>query len=175
MKEIWKDIKGYEGYYQVSNFGKIKSLQFNNRTTHFLKREKILKMSSNKAGYQQVALYKNKTKKIVLVHRLVMEAFMQNPNNLEMVNHKDENPKNNIVTNLEWCSRKYNSLYGNATKKMSEKHKKSIIQLTKEGKFVKKWNSAIDVYKELNISNSLISLCLTGKIKTAGGFKWIYA
>ena len=117
--EIWKDIKDYEGLYQVSNLGNIKSLEFNNRTTNHQKREKLLKSFCNKLGYQRVVLYKNKVKKQLLVHRIVAEAFIPNPNNLPQVNHKDGVRNNNAIDNLEWCNHKYNCNYGNFGKKVS--------------------------------------------------------
>ena len=101
MKEIWKDIKGYEGLYQISNFGNIKSLRTN----------KLVKAFKNTKGYCQVSLWNNNVKKMFVVHRLVAQEFIPNPNNLLQVNHKDEDKKNNNVDNLEWCSVKYNCNY----------------------------------------------------------------
>lgn len=172
--EIWKDIKGFEGLYQVSNLGNVKSLEFNNRTTNHQKREKLLKSFGNKLGYQRVVLYKNKTKKQILVHRLVAEVFIPNPNNLPQVNHKDENPANNCIDNLEWCSHKYNCNYGNFKEKVSKGIKKSVIQFTKDFQYLRTWEGMIDVERQLGISCSLISMCCKGKLKTAGGYRWQY-
>ena len=99
----WKDIPGYEGLYQVSNLGEIKSLNYRNTG-----KEKIIKPRKNKGGYLRVVLCKNGKQKDFLVHRLVAIAFIPNHNNYNQVNHKDENPSNNNVNNLEWCNRLYN-------------------------------------------------------------------
>ena len=110
MDEIWKDIEGYEGYYQVSNKGRIKGIRLMYQYTE----ERILKPFSNQKGrgYLKVKLIKNGTGKYAYVHRLVALAFIDNPNHYTEVNHKDENPKNNTVENLEWCTRSYNMSYG---------------------------------------------------------------
>ena len=102
MKEIWKDIKGYEGIYQVSNFGRIKS--------SYTKR--ILKGGKNKAGYLLVGLYKQGVLSRKSIHRLVAEAFIPNPDNKPEVNHIDENKTNNMVSNLEWMTAKENINHG---------------------------------------------------------------
>ena len=126
MKEIWKDIKDYDGLYQVSNTGKIKSLErWIDRKCKGKRwqEEKILKPLVNKHGYLHVGLHKNGKIKNYLVHRLVAEAFIQNPNNYPQVNHKDENPSNNFVNNLEYCDAKYNSNYGTRNERVAEKMK----------------------------------------------------
>jgi hypothetical protein len=120
-KEIWKDIKGYEGLYQVSNLGNIKSLSReiicgNGRT---LSKEKIFKFR-NCDGYNRVHLMKYKKEKNLYVHRLVAEMFIPNPNNLPIINHIDENRSNNHVDNLEWCTQKENVNHGTAIERMSK-------------------------------------------------------
>ena len=117
MKEEWRDIKGYEGRYQISSFGRVKSLM-NNRGKY---REKIIDRRPNKYGYKRVGLYKNGKSKFYSVHRLVALHFLPNPNNLPQVNHKDENKENNRVDNLEWCDSKYNNNYGTRNKRIGEK------------------------------------------------------
>ena len=113
MKEVWKDIKDYEGLYQVSNLGRIKSLVGWNGKK-YIKREKIInptiqKTNKNKEYYRNViGLVKIKKRKMAKVHRLVAEAFIPNPNGYPIINHIDGNPLNNIVENLEWCDQKYN-------------------------------------------------------------------
>lgn len=105
--EIFVDIEGYEGLYQVSNLGRVKSLNYNHTN-----QEKIIKFGENKDGYLLVSLCKNGKSKTCKVHRLVANAFLENLNNLPQVNHIDENKTNNIVSNLEWCDAKYNNTYG---------------------------------------------------------------
>lgn len=113
MREIWKDIKGYKDKYQVSNLGNVKSLNYNQ--TH---KEKLLKLFQNTNGYYQIDLWKNNKGKKCLVHRLVAETFIDNPNNYPIINHKDENPLNNCAENLEWCDAKYNCNYGTRNQKI---------------------------------------------------------
>lgn len=129
--ELWKDIAGYEGYYQVSNLGRIKSLSriVKNHLGCYKTKEKMLKQNLNKNNYCRIYLSKNGIGKMFFVHRLVATTFIPNPNNLPQVNHKDENKTNNFVfinddgsvdlekSNLEWCDQKYNSNYGNCIKR----------------------------------------------------------
>ena len=115
MIEIWKDIEGYENLYQVSNLGRVKSLNYNHTG-----KEKIMKAKKDK-GYLRVQLYKDGKPKFYSVHRLVATSFLPNPNNLSQVNHIDEDKSNNIVDNLEWCSAKYNSNYGTRIQRIVEK------------------------------------------------------
>lgn len=132
MIEIWKDIEGYEGLYQVSNFGLVKSLPKLTKNNHISK-EKILKPIQNESGYFSVVLYKNKQRKRYKIHRLVAITFLNNTNNYCEVNHKDENKSNNHVNNLEWCSRKYNMTYGNILEKKSNSMKgKKFSEATKK-------------------------------------------
>lgn len=115
MKETWKPIKNYEGLYEVSNKGQVRSLNYK-RTGEI----KILKLRVNKYGYLQVHLSKNGKHYAKSIHRLVAQTFIPNPNNYSQVNHKDEKRDNNNVENLEWCNCKYNNNYGNRNKKISE-------------------------------------------------------
>ena len=108
--EIWKDIKGYEGLYQVSNLGRVKNKR----------RNRLLKLRLERNGYLRVSLYKNSKVSCKFVHRLVAQNFIPNPNNLEYVNHKDEDKSNNDASNLEWCTRRYNNSYGTRGKRISK-------------------------------------------------------
>lgn len=167
-KEIWKDILGYEGLYQVSNFGRVKSLKFG--------KERILKLTKDKDGYLIVNLYKAGRIKTVKVHRLVAEAFLPNPDNLPLINHKDEDKSNNIVSNLEWYDVKYNTNYGTRNKRIGKsntngKRSKPVLQYTLDGKFVREWES----YRECKRNGfNHVSECCRGKLKSCGGFIWRY-
>lgn len=178
MQEIWKDIKDYEGYYQVSNLGRVKSLKKFNCTNKvyknigYYRNEKYLKLIKNNNGYYQVSLSKNSKSKIHFVHKLVAEAFLENKNNYLYVNHKDENKLNNNVNNLEWCSQKYNCNYGTRNDRIANKLKIKVLQYDMNGNFIKEWKSATDVEKELKINRMHIGSCINNNRKTAGGFIW---
>ncbi|MEE3419429.1 MAG: NUMOD4 domain-containing protein [Methanosphaera sp.] len=130
MKEIWKDIKGYESLYQVSNLGRVKSLARKVIKTNYVsfKKERILKQQTDRYGYKKVILQRNYQIKTFSIHRLVAEAFLENPYNLPQINHKDENKENNCVLNLEYCDSKYNNNYGTRNKRVSETMKKKKYQ-----------------------------------------------
>lgn len=115
---IWMDINGYEGLYQISSDGRVKSLNYNKT-----KKSKIMSLNNHKLGYKHIILCKNGKHKAHQVHRLVAQAFIPNPNNYPCVNHKDQDPSNNNVTNLEWCTHRYNNVYGTAIQKRIEKMK----------------------------------------------------
>lgn len=165
MIEEWKDIKGYESLYQVSNLGRIKSLNYNHT-----KKEKIMSLENNKSGYLRVALHLRKKQRHYLVHRLVAEAFIPNPNNYACINHKDENKQNNNIDNLEWCTHKYNNCYGSKLLKS----KKPINQYDKNGNFLKSWSCSKEASNYLKIDSSTITKCCRGKKKTCGGYCWGY-
>lgn len=165
MKEEWKDIKSYEGLYQISNLGRVKSLNYNKTNTI-----SVLKPGKCR-GYLQVSLCKNGEHKYFKVHRLVAQAFIPNPNNYKEVNHKDEDKTNNRVDNLEWCTSKYNSNYGTRNKRASEKRKGSKnpkahrVQCSTTGK---KFNCIKEATEYYLINSSSISACCRGKRKSAG-------
>lgn len=170
IKEMWKDIKGYEGIYQASNLGRIKSLNYNQQ-----KYEKILKPVKQKTGYYLVNLKGN----ALLLHRVIANTFLENPNNFKTINHKDGNKANNSVDNLEWCSYSDNlkHAYKNKLKIATSNHlKKKIIQYDKNYNFIKIWGCSKDIERELKISHSNISKCCKHILhnNTAGGYKWEY-
>lgn len=168
-KENWKYIKDYEGLYQISDKGRVKSLNYLHT-----RKERIMKLVRDNGGYLIVCLRKNREKKNYKVHRLVAKSFLSNPQNLPQVNHKDENKENNCVDNLEWCDSKYNNNYGSRNQKVSEKKSKPVLQFTKDGKFVKTWKSTHDIQRNLGFSQSHISDCCLKKRKTAYNFVWKY-
>ena len=161
MEEIWKDIKGYEGLYQVSNSGRVKSLKRKNNYGRTIK-EKELKQMIHQKGYLVVTLYKNGVGQRNRVHRLVAQTFIKNPKNYPQVNHKDENPRNNMIDNLEWCTNLYNSTYGHTKQKISTK-----VQCVETGEI---FNSIREAERIKSISH--ITNCVNGKQKTAGGVHW---
>ena len=179
MEEIWKGIKGYEGLYQVSNLGRVKSLERVSKHTkgymaHY--KEKILASISEKNGYVRTILTKNNTSKSYYIHRLVAEAFIPNPDNLPEVNHIDENKANNCVNNLEWCTHKYNSNYGTRLKKEHISHinhpKLSKRVLCVETGII--YNSAHEANRQTNINLTNICKVCRGERHIAGGYHWEY-
>lgn len=167
--EIWKDIKGYEGLYQISSLGKVKSLKFG--------KEKILKPRKNTFGYLESVLCKNGNSKSFKIHRLVAEAFIPNPNNLPCVNHKNENKILNTVENLEWCTYKYNINYGTRNERVSQteindpNRSKQVYQYTFDKQLIKVWES-INECKRNGLSSGNISQCCNGKRIQYKGYKW---
>lgn len=162
MKEIWKDIKGYEGLYKVSNLGNIKGLKSN----------KILTPKKRNDGYLNIQLYKNNKRKKFFIHRLVAEMFLKNPNNYPCVNHIDENKHNNNLTNLEFCSIKYNNKY--SLYKTKKTKRKKINQYDLNGNFIKQWKSIKEINRELNFSYYGIFNCLSRRQKTSCNYIWKY-
>ena len=158
--EEWRDIKGYEGKYMVSNLGRFKSLNY--RRTG---KEKILEGYPDKDGYLYVNLCKDGKGKQCMIHRLVAMAFIPNPDNLPEVNHKDENPKNNRVENLEWCSRQYNVDYSLS---------KAVIGIDKVSGLILEFPSTREAERQTGISKGNICDCLKGRQKSAGGYTWHY-
>ncbi len=124
--EEWKSIPGYEGLYEVSSYGRVKSLERCDRFNHKIV-SKLLKPGKDKNGYFMVCLYKNKTHKFYLIHRLVAQSFIPNPDDLPQVNHKDEDKTNNRVDNLEWCTQQYNLNYNGVLKRRSQRMKENGI------------------------------------------------
>lgn len=164
MEEIWKDIKGYEGYYQVSNLGRIRSCRY----------DKLLEGYPDKDGYISICLCVNYKSKRFQIHRLVAETFIPNLYNLPEVNHKDENPSNNNSNNLEWCDRIYNMNYGTCKYRMGLHRRKPVNQYSKEGKFIKEYSSMKEAAILNNIKLNNISCCCNHikNYKTAGGYIW---
>ncbi|QOR58314.1 HNH endonuclease [uncultured phage cr106_1] len=169
--EIWKDIVGYEGLYKVSNLGRIKN-----------KKDRLLSPYHNTNGYISVDLYKNGKVNKLRVHRIVAEAFILNPNNLPIINHKNEDKTDNSVSNLEWCNYSYNLSYGNRVEKMfktrldknTKTAQKEVIQYDLEGNILNIFTSISEASKLTGISCGAIwQSCKKGHI-TNKKFKWNY-
>lgn len=178
MEEVWKDVVGYEGLYQVSNMGRVKSLSRIGLNGNRLK-ERLLKPRPKAFGYLLVCLYKQGNCKNFLIHRLVAEAFIPNPNNYPQINHKDEVTYNNVVSNLEWCTCKYNINYGSHNEranksKVNGKGSKAVLQFDLNGNFIKEYPSTSEIGRQLNFVISNISRCCNGLRKTANGYIWKY-
>ena len=171
MKEIWKDIKGYEGLYQVSNLGRVKRIgKYKNQFNTEWESNKHLKMNKDRDGYCLVHLSNDGIVKCKKVHRLVAEIFIENPKNYEMINHKNEIKDDNRVENLEWCDVTYNNNYKSA---LTRKYKK-VEMLNQQGIVLKEYKSILQASVENNLDKSHIVKCCKGKIKTTGGYKWRY-
>lgn len=169
--EEWKDIKGYEGLYQVSNEGRVKSVR----------NQKLMKPKTDKKGYKVIQFSVNGERKAFKVNRLVAQAFIENPNNLPCTNHKDCNPTNNRVENLEWCDYTYNNHYANRVEKASikmvnnPKISREVYKYTLDGDLIAKYPSANEAQRDMGINRSRgVSMCCRGIIPTYKGYKWSY-
>lgn len=177
MREIWKAISGFEGLYEVSDLGNVKRLEIEGKTGtgNYGRKERILSKHTNNKGYELVDLFKDGKVFQSLVHRLVALAFLENPDNMPEVNHKDENKRNNSSDNLEWCTHKYNMNYGELKNKIGKANSIQIIQKDLNGNVIKMFNSAMEAQRETGIRNGNINECCKMKRKTAGGYLWEYA
>jgi len=198
MTEIWRDIKDYEGLYQVSNLGRVKSLErvVKNKNGYRVVRERIIKTSNNNSGYETVSLVRKGKYKTYLVHRLVAMTFPDlidwtedakgKPFEELQVNHKNEFEKtNNCVHNLEWCTANYNNNYGTHTERQRNKIKgrfnnpktsKPVLQYTLDGVFVAEYPSIMEAERQTKVNRSQIRNCCNNKshCKSAGGYIWKY-
>ena len=177
--EVWEDIKGYEGLYQVSNMGRVKSLERtvtrkNGRRQTI--QERILNPKTERNGYLRIELCNGSgKKKSFLVHRLVCEAFHENTeNNKPCVNHIDENKANNTASNLEWCTYKENLNHGTRSARSAKALSKPVGQYAKDEELIKIWQSTREVQRQLGLDQSTISKVALGKRKTAYGYVWKY-
>ena len=178
ISEVWKDIKGYEGLYQVSNQGLVKSLERTVTRKNGRKqtiRERILRPRTDRDGYLQVILYDSRGKsKTFRLHRLVCEAFHQNPKNKPEVNHINEDKLDNRACNLEWVTAKENRNHGTRSIRIAKALSKPVGQYTRDGVLVKVWQSTQEVQRLLGLSQSNISNTALGKQKTSHGYVWKY-
>ena len=176
--EEWRPIENFEEFYEISSFGRIRRIHKDPRVQKY----KILTLDTLR-GYKKVTLYKFGVGYKFQVHRLVAKTFIPNPNSLPQVNHKDENPSNNNVENLEWCTPEYNVRYGTGIRRQVEKRSKVVEQYTLNGEFIADFASTQEAAKILNIRQSSISNCCNGgywrdkhtkfiKCNRAGNFKF---
>ena len=161
MDENWKEVVGFEGLYEVSDLGRVRSLVQRNR-----RKPGILTPGDNGWGYLVVNLYKDGKRKAMKVHRLVAEAFLPNPLNLETVNHRDENKTNNSASNLEWMRNKDNVTYSQARPvQMFDKSTNELLAT---------FPSTMEASRQTGIYQGNICRCCRGKLKSTGGFVWKY-
>lgn len=171
MQEIWKDVPGFEGLYQVSSLGRIKS--FNKSTKFHGMNFHYLTPTIANHGYGEVTFYdKDKKRHKTTVHRLVATLFIDNPNNYPCINHKDENKLNNCVDNLEWCTYKHNNNYGTARMRTIITKSRPVSQYTLDGFWIATYMSAQTAANLLKCSDSIIRDCCNGKLNTAHGYLW---
>lgn len=183
--EIWKAIPNYEGLYEASTYGRIKRLAgivVGKDGVKYPIKENITYGYGKK--YKSISLSKNGIEEQKSVHYFVMITFVPNPNPdiYKEINHKDENPSNNRLENLEWCTSSYNKKYGTRIRKVldafkknnRQKQEKTTLQYTKDGVFIAEYPSASEAGRQTGISFKKISLCCLGKTKSAGGYVWKY-
>lgn len=172
IEEVWEDVEGFEGLYKISNLGRVYSL----------KKDAVMKYKHNNRKYAQITLTKDGKQHYFLVHRLVAMHFIDNPDNLPQVNHKDENKENNAASNLEWCTNKYNALYGTRIErtknnkdylKSREDMKRKVKGTSFDGEVEVKLNS-IKSARSLGFNTKKIIDCCQGKCEMYKGFKWEY-
>lgn len=211
MEEVWKDVVGYEGLYQVSNLGRVKSLErlIEDKKGRLKRKrvykEKLLHLNLCKNGYCIVCLFRNQKKKFSYVHRLVADAFIPNPERKPEIDHINGIRNDNRIDNLRWVSHKENmnnpifkirqkelpKLCGESSPNWGRKaskeklkrmsvgmalaHGYSVLQFSKDGKFIKKWLCGAIAARELGLNINHIYDCCKGRLKTSGGFVWKFA
>lgn len=179
MKELWKDIKGYEGLYMISNKGRVKSLE-KVVGSGYIQKERYLKESICVNGYAYYSLSKQSKTKKFKTHRLIAIHFIPNPNKKEQINHIDGNKLNNSINNLEWCTQSENMKHcyeiGLQKPKKGSKNKlsKKVHQYDFNGKLINVFGSGREAMRITGIQQTNISACCLGKVKSAGGYVWAY-
>ena len=182
MTEEWKDIEGYEGKYQVSNLGRVRSLDRDivRRTRYgtmapYHINGSVLKPLHSQGDYCYVHLFdKDGASTNHKVHRLVAKAFVPNPDNLNEVNHIDEDKDNNRADNLEWCKHVDNCNHGTRNERSAVKRGIQVEQLTLDGHHVAFYQSACEASRQTGIARKGINDCCRRHLKTAGGYLWKY-
>lgn len=168
---MWRTIPNYEGLYEASTDGRIRSVDRITPHGHLWKGRE-LKQTLHTAGYLAVTLCKDGIPFSHLVHRLIAETFIDNPDNLGFINHKDENKHNNNVSNLEWCTKQYNNTYNGKLEKQYTR--KPVVQMTMDGKTLIVHESGASAASAVGVNPSAIMRCCQGVTKTCKGFKWMY-
>lgn len=182
MDEIWKEVVGFEDYYEVSNHGRIRSLDRVTNNGTQIRKGRIIKQKKYKSGYMYAHLSKDGKEKWYTVHRIVAMAFIPNPNNYDEINHKNEIKSDNSVENLEWCTKRYNTNYGTGNRRRSLSHLNhpnqsiQVSQYNPDGSFIKRFPSLKEAERETGVDSTQISKCCRGMkmFNTAGGYKWSF-
>ena len=172
--EIWKPVDGFEWFYEVSDLGNVRSLNYHNWGI-----AKNLTPVLDKDGYLRVCLSMNGKQYNRTVHRMVALAFLDNPENLPQINHVNEDKSDNRVCNLEWCTCEYNNNYGTRNERVSSSKRntncKKILQLDLNGNLIREWESLQEIGRQLGYGVAHISRVCRGIKKTGYGFKWRFA
>lgn len=171
---MWEDVIGFEGLYKVNENGQVMSC----------KTGRIKATKKNNRDYTQIHLYKDGHDHMKLVHRVVADAFIPNPNQYKQINHKDEDKNNNHVSNLEWCTNLYNRHYGTGYQRSVEKHdyqkiadsiRRTVVQMAADWSEIKTWHGVMTAARATGVGEANIRRCCYGKSHTAGGYRWKYA
>ena len=181
MNEIWKAVQGYEGRYEISNLGRVKSLNYNHT-----KKPKILAPKHHSSGYDTVTLCNNGIHKNKPIHKLVADAFIPNPNNLPQVNHIDGDKSHYSVDNLEWVSASDNVRHAikNGLRRpfvsdngfgATHIHRRAVYQFSMDGELIQRWECISDASREYSCRPSSIVNCCQGRNKSLRGYKWSYS
>lgn len=177
MEETWKPIPEFELLYEASSEGRIRSVSkvikmYNGG--EWTRRGTVLRPHLNRSGYLQLHLCKNGKTCPFTVHRLVATTWLENPEGLPEVNHKNEIKTDNRVVNLEWCSRGYNITYGTARERTGRANGRPVVRFTLGGKKMDEFYSGYEAQRQLGILEQSINLCCLGRHQQAGGFRWKY-
>lgn len=173
--EIWRDIEGYEGLYQVSNMGRVKSLSKNiyYKNGRIDKQQEIMMSQLLNPKYLFVNLRKNKKYKMFYIHRLVARAFIPNPDDKPQVNHINEIKTDNRVENLEWVTAEENNNHGTHNKNVAKSLSKKVLQYDLNGNFIKEWESTQKIGRN-GYSQGNVAACCRGERRTHKGYIWKY-
>ena len=175
--EVWQDIPGYEGLYQVSTYGRVKSLDHyvsnNHRNGLSLKKGRILEPQKYK-GYRSICFSKDSVVRRFQIHRIVANVFIPNFNGYPIINHIDVNPSNNRVENLEWCTYSYNNNYDNAVSKRAVQLMKKIAMYDKNGNLLYEYDNSKEAGKDLGVSVGAIQKACTNRNKSCKGYVFKY-